>query len=205
MLVKGIIKNIFNSGLDSEGVIRLNNRATVEVPVFASSIDGYPFEVTCTFMTVPGVADAYKEGDVVFVAFENNDLSMGVILGKLLLGTSTDRNNRGSVNCDAFEANQVTLPASTKIKVPGPLNSLLDGLGTDVDVGVSLELVLSLLTRFCGILGISSSNNAEEDPTPIPALPADSEDGDYTLKATRATDADSGKSSVVYSWVKSEQ
>lgn len=104
MLTKGII----------ESVDFLSNTSTVRLPIFEGT-SGVPVMLPATISIVPGLYNAYKQGDVVFVGFENNALNKPVILGKLFIDNVTESTADGSLVCGTLSTKQATLPIGTKL------------------------------------------------------------------------------------------
>lgn len=79
----------------------INNQYKIRIPKYhklsgvteASSYEQLPLASVCYF---PGIIPNYAIGDVVYIDFENGDLSYPVILGKLLC----DNNNLENSICD---------------------------------------------------------------------------------------------------------
>lgn len=125
MVAKGIIKSIDFNG----------NTCTVRVPVLENAINNSEVIMQATISTVPGIYNGYKEGDVVIVAFENNEFDKPVILGKLYLGVSKESGEaRGAINCGTISsASAISIPIDTKLT--------LDNGGSDnKTVGVNNDL-----------------------------------------------------------------
>ena len=116
MIVKGIIKTI-----DFKG-----NTCTVRIPVLENSANGAEVVIPAVFSMIPGLYNGYKVNDVVFVAFENDQLNSPVVISKLYLGADTEsKNPRGAINADSFKAtNPITIPVSTKLTLDNAPNKL---------------------------------------------------------------------------------
>lgn len=93
---------------------KLENKFRIRIPLFESSGGNSPCLLTATLCYVPGNLDCYNIGDVVFVSFENNQISSPVILGKLYTGpdSKTTNLNRSSILKADTEAQ---LPKNTSI------------------------------------------------------------------------------------------
>lgn len=106
MITKGIILNI-NS----------DNTCEVHVPLFDTA--GIPDRsiVTATFAITPGIYNSYAPNDVVYVGFENNEVSAAFIIGKLYVSpTSEDSRNVGAIIGNSLKIiDKVTLPINTTI------------------------------------------------------------------------------------------
>jgi hypothetical protein len=107
MITKGIIKSIDFNG----------NSCIVRMPYFETAGSS---EVVCEALVsnTPGVYNGYKENDVVWVAFEDGHMELPVVLGKLYLGASKEKQDpRGTINCvDSTISGTATIPNDTKLK-----------------------------------------------------------------------------------------
>ena len=104
MITKGIIiDRIVNS-----------NKYLVDIPYF-----GEPGETTRTYFestlnSIPGIYESYKKGDIVYISFEDHQMSKPVIIGKLYLGLQN--NSVGHLIGDSLNVfNSVNLPKDTTI------------------------------------------------------------------------------------------
>ena len=124
MVVKGIIKSI-----DVQG-----NTCTVRMPYF-ENVGNDEIVATATVSNSPGSYNGYKVNDVVWVAFENDQLECPVIIGKLYLGIEAERADpRGTLNVvDSKISRTAEIPFDTKLsrdiepgmpKTVAPYNSL---------------------------------------------------------------------------------
>ena len=106
MVTKGIIKSIDFNG----------NSCIVRMPYFETAGSS---EVICEALisNVPGIYNGYKENDVVWVAFEDGSMETPVVIGKLYLGASKEKQDpRGTVNCvDSSISGTATIPSDTKL------------------------------------------------------------------------------------------
>ena len=106
MVTKGIIKLIDFNG----------NSCIVRMPYFETAGSS---EVACEALisNVPGIYNGYKENDVVWVAFEDGSMETPVVIGKLYLGASKEKQDpRGTVNCvDSSISGTATIPSDTKL------------------------------------------------------------------------------------------
>jgi hypothetical protein len=179
MITKGIIKSID----------LLGNTCTVHILFFETSGND-PIIETATVSNTPGSYNGYKVGDVVYVAFEDGEMSNPVVIGKLYLGTEAEKADpRGVINVEeSTAAKKATLPADSKLSaeldknVPNttvPYNSLssiansLNKLNTDVaqndrDYGNRFKQVISSIdeqgAKFSSTLEQTSKNiNARVD------------------------------------------
>lgn len=124
MIVKGIIKSI-----DVQG-----NTCVVRMPSFETAGND-EIVATATVSNSPGSYNGYKVDDVVWVAFENDQLECPVIIGKLYLGIEAERADpRGTLNVvDSKISRTAEIPFDTKLgrnlepgmpKTLAPFNSL---------------------------------------------------------------------------------
>lgn len=124
MIVKGIIKSI-----DVQG-----NTCVVRMPYFETAGND-EIIATATVSNSPGSYNGYKVDDVVWVAFENDQLECPVIIGKLYLGIEAERADpRGTLNVvDSKVSRTAEIPFDTKLgrnlepgmpKTLAPYNSL---------------------------------------------------------------------------------
>jgi len=118
MITKGIIRKI-PSGLKKnvDGEVKIDNKYLVEIPIFNSagveknSLTSSLMEASLCY--TPGNLNGYRENDVVFVGFEDNNLARPIILGKLYLGEEECTNY---AKANALEVNGVAkLPLDTQI------------------------------------------------------------------------------------------
>jgi len=107
MITKAIILSInYNS-----------NECVVEMPAFRNAAGGEMPSINATFSIAPGVYNGYKEGDVVWVAFENGQLQNPCVIGKLYLGAEKENNDpRGSINCSTLKSTLNTIPLTTQLE-----------------------------------------------------------------------------------------
>lgn len=111
MITTGIIRQI-----NLHGGSYANNKYKVELNIFQAPGDhnktNYIYEANCC--AIPGQYDSYEPGDVVYVGFLNNDLSLPIILGRIYQGK--DGKYRSQITCQNLSANgQVELPKNTKL------------------------------------------------------------------------------------------
>ena len=126
MIVKGIIKSIDYSG----------NTCTVRIPIFESAANENEVVISAILSTLPGIYNGYKEEDVVFIAFENNDYDMPVVIGKLYLGVENEKNDpRGAIVCNNITAVQpISIPISSKLTLDNdPQHSSVIGVDKGID------------------------------------------------------------------------
>ena len=126
MIVKGIIKSIDYTG----------NTCTVRIPVFESAANENEVVVPATLSTLPGIYNGYKEEDVVFITFENNDYDMPIVIGKLYLGVENEKNDpRGAIVCNNITAAQpISIPISSQLTLDNdPQHSTIVGVDNGID------------------------------------------------------------------------
>ncbi len=106
-IVKGLITSIDFNG----------NTCVVRLPLFESAANEKELLVTATFATQPGIYNGYKVNDVVYVAFENNEIDSPVVIGKLYLGADKEsKDPRGAINAENLKsASPMTLPIDTHL------------------------------------------------------------------------------------------
>lgn len=107
MITKGIIESKSSA-----------NKYLVRIPILSnSSVGNSNIEISKIEATVcyePGNYNEYKNGDVVFIAFEDNTYSQPVIMGKLYTGVDSKENNLiQASNLTVFDS--AKLPKSTII------------------------------------------------------------------------------------------
>lgn len=90
-----------------------SNTYSVRIPFFESA-GGSQSVFDATLSTQPSLKEEYKEGDIVFVGFEDHHIENVVILGRLhLLGQEEPR---GFANLESINiANEAKLPSNTLI------------------------------------------------------------------------------------------
>lgn len=125
MIVKGIIKSIDFNG----------NTCMVRIPLFENSPSGNEFVMQAIMSTTPGVYNGYREGDVVMLGFENNEIDQPVVLGKLYLGAAEEGGDpRGAINCNTIKSTSpISIPINTELTfdTAGPGNTTV-GVNNDL-------------------------------------------------------------------------
>ena len=102
MITKAIIKE------------KVGNKFKVRIPLFESAGNLNEIIFTATVCYEPGNLEAYNLGDIVFVAFENNEIKKPVIIGKLYLGE--EENPRAEFLAAKLNiSTSAVLPANTSI------------------------------------------------------------------------------------------
>lgn len=112
-----------------------DNTAVVRLPIFESAGSDNIISAKAIFSTIPGVYNTYAINDIVFVGFENNQLKLPIILGKLYLGATEEHNRSatGNLKCNTIEAqNIIGLSTSTKINIDGE-RDIIPGLFSKIN------------------------------------------------------------------------
>lgn len=78
MICKAIIESVIDNGYNLK--IRIPMLDKLYKTMAATANDKL---LTAPVMTLPGIIPAYQKGDIVFVAFEDEDLSRPVVIGRL--------------------------------------------------------------------------------------------------------------------------
>ena len=93
------------------------NTCQVEIPLFNSTNNIWPTILQAVFICPPGVYNGYKEGDLVWVAFERNRADLPVIIGKIYRGVAQENKAGGStlIGSDLKATNSAEIPQSTKL------------------------------------------------------------------------------------------
>lgn len=78
MITKAVVKQILEDGY----------KALVMIPIFSSSIEdkkgnGLMYTATATICSINNSSNLIREGDIVIVGFENEDIAKPIILGQL--------------------------------------------------------------------------------------------------------------------------
>lgn len=97
MIQKGIIKELLLN----------ENRILVRIPILESA-GGQEVVLSCLIMNQPGIVNGYQVGDVIFVAFENQDLDTPIVIGKLYTGTN-------NLSSSAFIGDSLTVSGKTTL------------------------------------------------------------------------------------------
>ena len=121
MLTKGIITEIdYNE-----------STCIVRIPFFENAGNPQIMTAKATLSIVPGIYNGYKVNDVVYVTFENNELTSPVVIGKLYIGTDAEQQAVGAINCNDIYVKNLTLPLTTKIQSDNTLKNTIDGGAAD--------------------------------------------------------------------------
>lgn len=114
-----------------------NYHYRVRIPIInklKSSVSATPTEelAIATIAAIPGCSPKFRNGDIVFVEFEERDTSKPVIVGRLY--NTDDKTIASDANFDSLVANvNVELPVDTTIGKVTKTNILyLEGLGSNV-------------------------------------------------------------------------
>ena len=87
----------------------------VRIPIFENDINDRTILWIAHVCYAPGNINAYKDGDVVYVDFENNEKKSPVIIGKYLCEAQNDAPSNYSFPADLDVSNSASLPLNTKI------------------------------------------------------------------------------------------
>ena len=145
MVVKGIIKSIDYTG----------NTCMVRIPLFENAATNNEVAMKAIIATTPGIYNGYKEGDVVIVTFENNEIDMPIVLGKLYLGVTAEKADpRGAINCDTItSATPISIPIDTKLTLENDASdNTVVGVDNDLNcftyaIWIREKLKILLLTK----------------------------------------------------------
>ena len=190
MTVKGLIKSIDYTG----------NTCTVRIPTFESAANDSEVCLPANIAMTPGLYNNYKEGDVVYVAFENNQLESPIVIGKLFLGTATEQKDpRGALNCDTiYSSTPISIPIDTKLTLNNDPKGLTTvGVDGDLTGYKSIADVVKGLQRQEKEIG---SINAEliDDGTGLGARVSKLEDDDARHEAELIIHADEIENKVLH-------
>ena len=106
MIVKGLIKSIDYS----------DNSCMVRLPIFETAATKSEVVLKAVLLAQPGMYNGYKEGDVVFVDFENDKLNQPIIIGKLFLGPAKESEAPTALSvANLAVSKSATLPIDTKL------------------------------------------------------------------------------------------
>ena len=110
MITKAIVQSINANG----------TRCRVRMPLFELSSSTTPVEAEALVNITPGVFNNLVVGDIVFIAFEENEIEKPIILGKLFRGATIENDIRGGGGVfDTLKVKSTAiLPASTIFNFP---------------------------------------------------------------------------------------
>lgn len=92
------------------------NKLLVRIPYFEKAGDRNEAIFECLIAVPSGVIPHYKEGDTVYVDFENNDLDYPVVVSKLLTNKLNYEDNVGAIFAESVNVNGPTqLTAEFKV------------------------------------------------------------------------------------------
>ena len=95
--------------------VNSDNTLDVRIPIFEAASDSRNNQVIkCTVCYNPGNLNSYKVNDVVFVAFEDNQIDKPVVIGKLYMGEEKEASNHSFSNSLTVTEN-ASLPVDTTI------------------------------------------------------------------------------------------
>ena len=135
MITKGIITNIdYNT-----------NVCQVRLPIFEQAGSTSAVINEATISTIPGLYNSYKINDIVYVAFEDNQLNSPVIIGKLYIDNATESTDpKGMLNCFSINAKELSIPLETKIIADKKSSKLLEG---DINSYKTLSDIIAQLQK----------------------------------------------------------
>lgn len=136
MLTKGIILSIDQS----------SNTCQVRIPIFEGAGNKTIAQAEATFAISPGHFNNYAVDDVVFVEFENNQISCPVVVGKLYLGQAAETAGtlRGAVRCSELTTAKMRLPADATIDLRDTTSVNVSGNSATAPSLTLLDLVLEV-------------------------------------------------------------
>lgn len=122
MITKAVVQSISKN----------RNKCIIRMPLFETASSTAPVRAEALINIPPGVYNNLFEGDIVFVAFEENALEQPVILGKLFTGIVNEDNTAGGAGIfDTLKANSAaTIPSSTLFVFPDSIKSEYEDLKT---------------------------------------------------------------------------
>lgn len=113
MIIKAIIES---NSIDNQYRVRIPKYHKLSRTPGSTPTSGLPLASVCH---LPGIVPTYAIGDIVFIDFENNDLSFPVILGKLL----SDNNNLEESVSDV-KTRSLTVDVDTKLSDDTKIGSI---------------------------------------------------------------------------------
>lgn len=132
MVIKGEIQTIdYNT-----------NTCMVRMPFFENST-GEIAIAPAIFSVMPGSYNSYSVGDIVLLAFENGEVNMPVIIGKLFINTIDEKDaSCGTINCvDLKVTNSAAIPLGTKL-----IYTKLDNVAEDKTGNTGYKTIADLIT-----------------------------------------------------------
>lgn len=108
MIYKAIVDQVLNNGYNAK--IRIPKLHKIENASGATPSRDLPIASICM---LPGILPAYKKGDIVFVAFENDATDYPLILGQLYCDLNNSQSNIKALSISA--ESHANLPVSTNI------------------------------------------------------------------------------------------
>lgn len=106
---------------NDNGDLVVDNKFKIYIPIFcrAGEQKDSNLGACTTYATLcynPGAENGYRVGDIVYVAFENNQIGEPVIIGKLFLNKTQDSENSTYLIGDELNiSKKATLPSNTTI------------------------------------------------------------------------------------------
>lgn len=134
---------------------KIENKFKVRIPLFESAGGSGECILLATLCYVPGNLDCYNVGDVVFVAFENNQISNPVIIGKLYTGPE-EANTCLNTSSVLKVKTQAELPNQTKIGQFAP-EQVFSALKNSQ---IHEERIQDLEEKLNAVINVISRNNA---------------------------------------------
>lgn len=122
MITKAKILQLPKGAYTNEnGDLVVDNKFKIYIPIFrrAGEPENSKLSASTTYATLcynPGAENGYRVGDIVYVAFENNQIGEPVIIGKLFLNKTQDSENSTYLIGDELNiSNKARLPLDTMI------------------------------------------------------------------------------------------
>ena len=116
------------------------NLCNVYVPLFESTLEA-------TMLLPPGIHSGYKENDIVFLSFTENDLGRPIVLGQLYLGNTREileKDQAGSISCEFLEVENEFYYKGNELSAI--LTNLRNTISTLTDKVNTLEAKIDTLT-----------------------------------------------------------
>lgn len=117
---------------------QIDNQYKIRIPKFhklSGVVDATPYSQlpVASVCYLPGIIPNYAVGDIVYVDFENDDLSYPIIIGKFLCDTNISEDSVCDINTRSLKV-QVDTNLSTETKI-GDLNY------TDIKIAVQSVII----------------------------------------------------------------